>query len=71
MVCDDGGNRFVNVLDWSIFADGWGVTNDMYDLAEFVSQWPKTGQSYLITDIVPGSGDGIVNMLDFAVVADN
>jgi hypothetical protein len=70
-VLPDGGDGIVNFFDWTVFADGWLAENDMYDLAEFVSQWLKTGQSYLITDIAPYSGDGIVNMADFAVVADN
>ncbi|MHC4417106.1 MAG: GLUG motif-containing protein [Planctomycetota bacterium] len=67
-----GGDGFVNFLDWAIFADGWGVTVDYDDLADFAEQWLKSGSNYLITDIAPGSdGDGITNGVDFAALADN
>jgi hypothetical protein len=49
------------------FACPYGV--DVYDLAAFVEQWlqPSTCRA----DIAPDGGDGIVNMLDFAVLTDN
>jgi len=40
------------------------------DLKMWVDQWLKTGQSYLTGDLAPDAGDGIVNMADFAVVAE-
>jgi hypothetical protein len=71
-VAPDGGDGFVNLLDWVIFADGWQTIHDIFDLAEFADQWLKTGSSYLIADIAPvADGDGIVNVLDFAALADN
>ena len=71
-VAPNEGDGFVNFLDWAIFADGWGITVDYEDLADFVDQWLKEGTNYLITDIAPGSdGDGITNGLDFAVLAEN
>ncbi len=69
MGLDSGGDGFVNFLDWAIFADGWGVTNDIFDLAEFTDQWLRRGVT--VADIAPDGGDGIVNMLDYAVLADN
>jgi hypothetical protein len=49
------------------FACPYGV--DVYDLAVFVEQWLQLSACY--ADIAPDGGDGIVNMLDFAVLADN
>ena len=60
---------FVDFLDWAIFADDWGVTYGMSDLEEFAEQWLKRRAT--VADIAPDTGDGIVNMADFAVVADN
>ncbi|MHC4193887.1 MAG: RCC1 domain-containing protein [Planctomycetota bacterium] len=71
-VAPDGGDGIVNFADWSSFAGNWQSSYDIFDLAEFVSQWLKTGANYCIADIAPESeGDGIVNMADFAVLADN
>jgi hypothetical protein len=71
-VWPNGGDGFVNFLDWAIFADGWGVTVDIDDLVEFAEQWLKTGQNYVITDIAPApDGDGVTNFIDFAVFANN
>jgi hypothetical protein len=68
-VWPEGGDGFVNFLDWAIFADGWGDTYDIFDLAEFASEWLKRGVT--VADIAPYGGDGIVNMADYAVLADN
>jgi len=68
-VWPEGGDGFVNFLDWSIFADGWQTTYDYYDLADFAEQWLKRGIT--VADIAPDGGDGIVNMVDFAVLAEN
>jgi hypothetical protein len=68
----NGGDGFVNFLDWAIFADGWQTTHDIFDLAEFADQWLKTGSNYLIADIAPApDGDGVVNMRDLATLANN
>ncbi|UCC21830.1 MAG: hypothetical protein JSW23_08440, partial [Planctomycetota bacterium] len=73
--CDvwpEGGDGFVDFLDWTVLADGWGDTYDIFDLAEFAGQWLKSGSNYLVTDIAPGSdGDGVTNGVDFAVLAEN
>jgi hypothetical protein len=62
----------VNFFDWAIFANQWQITADYEGLADFVEQWLKTGARYCIADIAPeGGGDGIVNMPDFAVLANN
>jgi hypothetical protein len=38
----------------------------------FAYQWLKTGANYYIADIAPArQGDGIVNMPDFAALAEN
>ncbi len=59
----------MDFLDWPIFADDWGVTYGMSDLEEFAEQWLKRRAT--VADIAPDTGDGIVNMADFAVVAGN
>ena len=41
------------------------------DLKMWVDQWLKTGQSYLTADLAPDAGDGIVNMADLRILADN
>jgi hypothetical protein len=64
-----GGDGFVDFLDWAIFADGWQITVDYDGLADFAEQWLKEGAT--IADIAPYGGDGIVNMADFAALADN
>jgi len=66
-VWPDGGDGFVNFLDWAVFANGWQNTNDIDDLAVFVDQWLQLGA--YCADIAPDGGDGVVNMLDFAVFA--
>jgi hypothetical protein len=69
-VAPDERDRVVNFLDWAVFADGWQITTDIYDLADFVDQWLQ--HSPLCADIAPEpGGDGLVNMLDFAVFAQN
>jgi hypothetical protein len=71
-VVPDGGDGIVDFLDWAIFADGWQITVDYDDLADFARQWLKTGSNYLIADIAPApTGDEIVNFLDFAALAEN
>jgi hypothetical protein len=45
---------------------------DFYDLSVLCEQWLMTGATYYIADIAPApAGDKIVNMLDFAVLAEN
>jgi hypothetical protein len=70
--CDvwpEGGDGFVDFLDWAIIADGWGDTYDISDLADFADEWLKSGIT--VADIAPYGGDGIVNMEDFATLAEN
>jgi hypothetical protein len=71
-VWPEGGDGIVNFFDWAEFANEWQTTVDFEALADFSEQWLKTGVIYCIADIAPeGSGDNIVNMLDFAVLASN
>ena len=71
-VAPDGGDWFVNFFDWAVFANQWQITVGFEALADFAEQWLKTGANYYIADIAPTSdGDGIVNVLDFAALADN
>ena len=70
-VWPDGGDGVVDFLDWAIFANGWQISNDIFDLADFADQWLKTGANYYIADIAPQEGDGFVNFLDFAIFADH
>jgi len=47
------------------------IAEDYDSLAAFIEQWLKTGSNYLNADIAPApAGDNIVNMLDFAVLAE-
>ena len=56
--------------DWMVFADGWQSTTDMHDLADFANQWMR--HSSYCADIAPEpNGDGLVNILDFALFARN
>jgi hypothetical protein len=65
-VAQDGGDGIVNFVDWAVFANGWD--SDMNELANFVSQWLKSGA--YSGDIAPSpAGDGIVNLLDFEFFA--
>ena len=62
----------MNLFDWAVFANQWQITVDYESLADFADQWLKTGANYYIADIAPApSGDGIVNLLDFAALAEN
>jgi len=70
-VAPDGGDGFVNFLDWALFAEKWQITVYFDDLAVFADQWLKTGANHYIADIAPYGGDGIVNMEDFATLAKN
>jgi hypothetical protein len=69
-VAPDGGDGFVNFLDWGVFAEEWQITVGFDDLADFAEQWLKTGANHYIADVAPDVGDGIVNMADFAVLAE-
>jgi hypothetical protein len=66
-VWPEGGDGFVNFLDWAIFADGWQTTVDYDDLADFADQW--LGR-VLSADVWPGAGDQFVDFSDWAVFAD-
>lgn len=58
-------------LTWEYSARGDFVCPDgvdFYDLVIFTGQWLLEKLSY---DVVPGTGDGIVNFLDWAVFANN
>jgi hypothetical protein len=67
-IAPPGGNGIVNFLDYALFANNW--QGDMNSLADFSSQWLKSGAYN--ADIAPApAGDGAVNMLDFAAFADN
>jgi parallel beta-helix repeat protein len=66
-VREDG---FVNFLDWAILANGWQDTTNIDDVAVFADQWLLCG-AYR-ADIAPApNGEGVVNMLDFATLAEN
>jgi hypothetical protein len=68
-VWPEGGDGFVDFLDYSVFADGWQTTYDYDDLADFTEEWLE--RRITVADIAPDGGDGIVNMLDYAVLAEN
>ncbi len=71
-VWPQGGDGVVDFFDWAEFANQWQTTVDYESLADFAEQWLKTGANYYIADIAPtGSGDRLVNMPDFAVLAEN
>jgi len=42
---------------------------DIEDMILFCNSWLKVGVYYLNADIAPLYGDSVVNMLDFAVLA--
>ena len=68
-VAPPGGDGIVNFADFAVFADLWGVTNDIYTLLDFTGQWLKIGPPNLSADIVPlPGGDGRVNGADLAVM---
>ena len=69
-VAPDGGDGFVDFLDWAVFANGWQSTTDINDLTAFANQWLRF--SAYSADIAPApDGDSVVNLLDFAVLAEN
>jgi hypothetical protein len=68
-VWPEGGDGFVNFLDWAILADVWKIKGDHETIADFAGQWLR--RKDMVADIAPDGGDGIVNMVDFAVLADN
>ena len=73
-VSPDGGDGIVNFKDWAVFANGWGSTNEMEDLIEFMEQWLQVGitpAEISLFDIAPTQRDGIINILDYAVLAGN
>ena len=59
----------MNVLDWAVFAGGWGDTMGMSELDEFVSQWLQP--SAYSADIAPDGGDGVVDWKDVAAFGNN
>ncbi|MHC4572990.1 MAG: hypothetical protein ACYS76_02470 [Planctomycetota bacterium] len=68
----DGGDGVVNFFDWAVFADCWREPYDMADLAVFAEQWLWVGASsdqIGPVDMAPDGGDGIINLLDFAIFA--
>ncbi|MHC4648347.1 MAG: hypothetical protein ACYTBJ_23050 [Planctomycetota bacterium] len=70
----DGGDGLVNLLDWALFADSWQDPYDMADLAVFAEQWLWVGASSVHidpVDVSPDAGDGLINLLDFAVCAEH
>ena len=66
------GDGIVNFADFAVFAEQWGIINDIYDLLDFSQQWLKTGLQFCSADIAPApNGDGNVNEFDFALMAEN
>jgi len=69
-VAPQGGDNIVNFLDWAVFANSYKGVEDMDDLADFIQQW--LGLNAYCADIAPAAGgDGVVDMRDFAVLAEN
>ncbi len=67
-----GGDGIVNFADFAVFADQWGVSQDIDTLLDFAEQWLKIGLPSHFADIWPRpNGDGRVNASDLAVLADN
>jgi hypothetical protein len=67
-----GGDGIVNFADFAVFADQWGVSQDIDTLLDFAEQWLKVGLPSHSADIWPRpNGDGRVNASDLAVLADN
>ncbi|MHC4911670.1 MAG: glycoside hydrolase family 5 protein [Planctomycetota bacterium] len=62
----NSGNGFCDGADTDESGEVAGL-----DLKEWVDQWLKTGPSYLTTSVATVSGDGLGNMADFAIFADN
>lgn len=71
LACDvypQGGDGFVDFLDWAALADGWKDTADINDVADFSEQWLRYGA--YSGDISPApDGDGFVDFSDFSVFA--
>ena len=70
-----GGDGSVNLLDFANFSKSWeGTPANMFELGIYAEQWLQVGStSAEITpfDIAPESNkDGLINLLDFAVFAD-
>jgi hypothetical protein len=67
-----GGDGTVNFADFAVFANQWGITNDINNLLDFTEQWLKVGIPHCSADISPlPDSDEIVNFTDFAVMAGN
>jgi hypothetical protein len=70
-VAPPGGDGIVNFADFAVFADQWGVSEDIDTLLDFAEQWLKVGLLGHSADISPSpGGDGIINFADLAVMAD-
>ena len=66
------GDGIVDFADFAIFADQWGITNDIEELLDFTGQWLKIGLSICSADISPlPDGDGRVDAEDFAIMAND
>lgn len=62
------GKHIVNFMDWNVIANTWD--GDIYKLEDFWEQWLE--YNAYCADIAPSPiGDGHVNLLDFAVFAEN
>jgi hypothetical protein len=71
-VAPPGGDGTVNFADFAIFANQWGITNDIDDLLNFTEQWLIVGPPHYSADISPlPDGDGIVNFADLAAMAND
>jgi len=66
------GDGIVDFADFDVFADQWGITNDIEELLDFTGQWLKIGLPICSADISPmPDGDGQVDVADFAVMAND
>jgi len=64
------GDGMVDFLDWAVFANTLQNTVDLNDVAVFAGQWLRLGA--YCADIAPSpGGDGVVDMLDFAVLGEH
>jgi hypothetical protein len=67
-----GGDGIVDFADFAVFANQWGITNDIVQLLDFTKQWLKIGLPVCSADISPlPDGDSRVNSADFALMASN
>jgi len=64
------GDGMVDFADWAVFANTLQNTVDLNDVAVFAGQWLRLGA--YCADIAPSpGGDGVVDTLDFAVLAEH